>query len=88
MALTSVVLLPFCPVVQTSLGTSALRPGFEGGHAWGLNEKLACVVLITAWGGLGSLVDSVLGAWLQASVVDVKTGKVVEGKGGKMVSHL
>jgi uncharacterized membrane protein len=33
----------------------------------------------------GSLLDSVLGALLQASVVDVRTGKVIEGDGGTKV---
>ena len=84
-ALTSVVLLPFCPVIETSL-SSGLRPGFQGGHSWALGEKLAFVAFVTVWGGLGSLVDSVLGALLQESVVDVRTGKVVEGRGGQKVS--
>ena len=83
-AITSVVLLPFCPVIQTDLSTG-LRPGFEGGHSWGLLEKLAFVAFVTVWGALGSILDSVFGALLQASVVDSRTGKVVEGDGGKMV---
>ncbi|MCJ1331772.1 hypothetical protein MMC10_008464 [Thelotrema lepadinum] len=83
-ALTSVVLLPFCPVIETSM-SSGLRPGFEGGHSWALGEKMAFVAFVTAWGGLGSLVDSILGALLQESVVDVRTGKVVEGRGGQKV---
>ena len=86
MALTAVVLLPFCPVIETSMSTG-LRPGFEGGHSWGLVEKLAFVAFVTAWGGLGSLLDSVLGALLQESVVDVRTGKIVEGRGGQKVSY-
>jgi uncharacterized membrane protein len=40
---------------------------------------------MTAVGLLGSLLDSVLGAVCQASVVDVRTGKVVEGEGGRKV---
>ena len=40
---------------------------------------------VTAWGGLGSLLDSALGGWFQESVVDSRTGKVVEGPGGKRV---
>ena len=36
-------------------------------------------------GTFGSLLDSALGGWLQASVVDVRTGKVVEGAGGQKV---
>ena len=43
------------------------------------------IAFVTLWGGLGSLVDSALGGWLQASVVDVRSGKVVEGVGGKRV---
>ena len=41
---------------------------------------------MTIWGGMGSLLDSALGGWFQASVVDTRTGKVVEGSGGKKVS--
>ena len=32
--------------------------------------------------------DSALGSLLQASVVDIRTGKVVEGSGGKKVGQL
>lgn len=85
-ASTSVILLPFCPVIDTRL-SSSLRPGLLGGNSWGLWEKAAWVCFVTVWGGSGSLLDSFLGGWLQASVVDVRTGKVVEGRGGKMVSR-
>ncbi|KAK5690302.1 hypothetical protein LTS12_028815, partial [Elasticomyces elasticus] len=40
---------------------------------------------MTAWGALGSVLDSVLGSLLQASVVDKTTGKVVEGNDGRKV---
>jgi hypothetical protein len=40
---------------------------------------------LTLWGALGSVLDSFLGGWLQASVVDVRTGRIVEGEGGKRV---
>ena len=40
---------------------------------------------VTLWGGLGSLIDSFLGGWLQASVIDVRSGKVVEGDNGAKV---
>ncbi|KAL5328319.1 hypothetical protein ACEPPN_001818 [Leptodophora sp. 'Broadleaf-Isolate-01'] len=36
-------------------------------------------------GGLGSVLDSFLGGWLQQSVVDTWTGRIVEGDGGKKV---
>ena len=45
------------------------------------------VIAVTVWGGLGSLLDSALGGWFQASVIDGRTGKVVEGIGGKKVSR-
>ena len=44
------------------------------------------MLAITLWGSLGSLLDSALGGWFQASVVDSRTGKVVEGSGGKKAS--
>lgn len=43
---------------------------------------------MTLWGGLGSLLDSFLGGWLQSSVVDKRTGKIVEGSGGQRVIRL
>ncbi|KAL8997606.1 MAG: hypothetical protein Q9169_003153 [Polycauliona sp. 2 TL-2023] len=87
-ALTSVVLLPFCSIGLTSPAGRVFgdnQPGLEGGSGWGLWEKAAWVLAVSLWGGLGSLLDSALGGWLQASVIDVKTGKVIEGMGGKKV---
>ncbi len=89
-AMTSVILLPFCSSKSQSLGESILssrdsRTGFQGGRTWGLQEKVFWVIAVTLIGGLGSLVDSVLGAVLQRSVVEVRTGKVIEGDGGKQV---
>ncbi|KAF7592907.1 hypothetical protein BBP40_012227 [Aspergillus hancockii] len=68
-ALTSAVLLPFC----TEDGGSTLR------------DRVYWTLAFTAWGALGSVLDSVLGGLFQASVVDKRTGKVVEGEGGKKV---
>ena len=38
--------------------------------------------MATIMGLMGSLIDSILGAHAQATVVDRKTGRVVEGPGG------
>jgi hypothetical protein len=90
-AVTSTTLLPFCVVGLTSKTGKLFgdnQPGLEGGSGWGWKEKSMWVLAITAWGGLGSLLDSALGGWFQASVVDTRTGKVIEGSGGKKVSGL
>ena len=71
-AVTSLILLPFCPVSLTTPG-------------WTVWQKLGWTLFITLVGGFGSLLDSALGGWLQASVVDSKSGKVVEAVGGKRV---
>ena len=87
-ALTSAIVLPFCVVGATSTAGKIFgdnQPGLEGGSGWGWQEKLMWIGAVTLWGGLGSLLDSILGGWLQASVVDARTGKVIEGLGGKKV---
>ncbi|KAI5806810.1 integral membrane protein DUF92-domain-containing protein [Peziza echinospora] len=51
-----------------------------------LSAKLTALAYFTVIGLLGSLVDSVLGEVLQKSVVDVKTGKIVENHfGGEVI---
>ena len=66
-------------------GTSAVLLPFCAGAGTQLRERVCWVVAMTIWGALGSLLDSVLGGMVQASVVDKKSGKVVEGTGGKKV---
>lgn len=62
--------------------TSLLFLNFcEGGTARPVNTFL----VLTALGTLGTLLDSLLGAFLQASVVDRRSGKIVEGPGGTKV---
>ncbi len=46
---------------------------------------LRFVAFVTAVGTFGSLLDSVLGAVLQETVTDVRSGKVVEAPGGGRV---
>lgn len=68
----SVALLPFCPA---SLPT----------YGWSLMKRQRFSFAMAIWGALGSLLDSFLGGWLQRSVVDTRTGRIVEGEGGKTV---
>jgi len=51
----------------------------------GLQDRALWVVAMSCWGLLGSVLDSVLGGLLQASVVDKRSGKIVEGDGGRKV---
>ncbi|KAJ5654230.1 hypothetical protein N7490_001233 [Penicillium lividum] len=60
-----------------SLPFCAERSGFRDRALW--------VVAISCWGLMGSVLDSVLGGLLQASVVDKRSGKIVEGNGGRKV---
>jgi uncharacterized membrane protein len=90
-AMTSLVLIPFCVTGRRQVGdklVAGYKGGFDGGKGWGAKELTAWLVVVTLWGGLGSLLDSFLGGWLQESVVDARTGKVVEGHGGSMVPVL
>lgn len=51
----------------------------------GLRDRALWTGAMTIWGLVGSALDSVLGGLLQASVVDKRSGKVVEGSGGRKV---
>jgi uncharacterized membrane protein len=52
---------------------------------WTSAEKATYTLSLTAAGFYGTLLDSLLGALFQASVVDVHSGRVVEGEGGRKV---
>lgn len=72
--------------------TSAILLPFCSSLLDTVQDRVLWVVAMTVWGTLGSILDSVLGGLLQASVVDRRSGKIVEGTGGQKVevvpSHL
>ncbi|KAL4981008.1 integral membrane protein DUF92-domain-containing protein [Aspergillus desertorum] len=65
--------------------TSAILLPFCGSFVSTLQDRIILILATTAWGALGSVLDSVLGGLLQASVVDKRSGKIVEGTGGQKV---
>lgn len=72
----SVALIPFCPGGSSVMGLH---------EAWVLDQRIRFAFIMTLWGALGSVLDSLLGGWLQPSVVDTRTGKIIEGSGGMQV---
>jgi uncharacterized membrane protein len=89
-AVASVLVMPFCGGGRAAgLGPvgRVLMAGEkeEAYRGWTVTDKLIWVLAVTVWGALGSVLDSLLGAVLQASVVDRRTGKIVEGSGGEKV---
>ncbi|KAI0514478.1 integral membrane protein DUF92 [Xylaria bambusicola] len=74
---TSLMFLPLC--------SDHTSRDVAGGRAWSKTEIVYFALGMTIWGTLGSLLDSFLGGWLQRSVRDVRTGKIVEGEGGARV---
>lgn len=62
---------------------AALLPACE--DAWGLGDKVWFVGFVALVGAAGSLLDSVLGALFQQSVLDVRSRKIVEAPNGAKV---
>lgn len=74
---TSMLFVPFC--------NDSTAGKLGGGQPWTLPQRNTLMFALTLWGALGSVLDSVLGAVLQRSVRDVRSGRIVEGEGGQRV---
>ena len=84
----AMVFLPFCgSSLSTMLHGNDLNPHntSKRGGSWTLEQMMSFAMGLTIWGALGSVLDSLLGGWLQQSVVDTRSGRIVEGEGGKKV---
>jgi uncharacterized membrane protein len=81
----AVVLLPWCgsPVPEFITGAEGLKPLFT--KAWSVEQIVHFALGLTVWGSLGSVLDSLLGGWFQQSVLDTRTGRIIEGPGGGRV---
>jgi uncharacterized membrane protein len=85
---TAMAFLPFCgSPIHRLLGSEKhiAERRLAGGNSWNMEQLIYFGAGMAIWGGLGSVLDSILGGWLQQSVVDTRSGRVVEGEGGKKV---
>lgn len=71
---TGILFLPTCG--EESAAT------LGGGAPWTMQDRRVFMGFLVGCGFMGTILDSVLGAVLQRSVKDVRTGKIVEGEGG------
>ncbi|KAK2624964.1 hypothetical protein QTJ16_005333 [Diplocarpon rosae] len=70
-------------IVAASVAFTPFCSPKHGG--WGLKSRNRFAFAMSLWGALGSVLDSFLGGWLQQSVVDTRSGRIVEGDGGTKV---
>lgn len=59
--------------------------GIGDSKRWASDDELWFILYMTVAGVVGAFLDSIIGALYQVSIVDGKTGRIVEGEGGKDV---
>lgn len=79
-------------VVASALGAAIVSSTFIATtplcvRQWEDGSQIFLVLGVVVVGTLGALLDSVLGAWCQASVVDTASGKIIESSGGGKVTY-
>jgi len=85
---TAMSFLPFCGLPMYPLlggEKHAAEKVRASGSSWNMEQLIYFGAGMVVWGGLGSVLDSILGGWLQQSVIDIRSGRVIEGEGGKKV---
>lgn len=89
MVSTALIFVSFCPGGSTSgkdaATAAAVTLSKAEGWAWAYAERATLIWFLAGCGTFGSLLDSFLGGWLQRSVRDARSGKIVEGDGGVRV---
>ena len=78
-------------IVASALGAAIISSGATAtlplcSRQWTDPAQIILVLVTISVGTVGALVDSLLGAWCQASVVDIPSGKIVEASGGGKVT--
>jgi uncharacterized membrane protein len=87
---TAMSFIPFCGLPMYPLlggEKHTVERGLAGSISWNVEQLIYFGGGMVIWGGLGSVLDSFLGGWLQQSVVDTRSGRVVEGVGGPNSFH-
>lgn len=75
MVTTAMVFLPTC--------TEQAEASVAGSKPWTMEQRRVFMAILVGWGFAGTILDSILGGLFQRSVKDSRSGKIVEGDGGR-----